>query len=37
MKNQTDTPLNEHTQQTPVDATNIARSVLLAREALDFG
>ena len=37
MKNPTDTPLSEHTQQTPVDAINIARSVLLAREALDFG
>jgi hypothetical protein len=37
MKNQTDTPLSEHTQQTTLDAASIAHSVLLAREALDFG
>ena len=37
MKNQTDTPLSEHTQQTTLEAASIAHSVLLARAALDFG
>ncbi|MBS1174495.1 MAG: hypothetical protein H6R05_626 [Burkholderiaceae bacterium] len=37
MKNQSNTPLSEHTQQTTMDAASIAHSVLFARAALDFG
>ena len=37
MNQPTNTHLNQHPQTTPMDAATIARSVLLARAALDFG